>query len=119
MPGLCMQCRQANAVSHPIHPWQLNMQACQKDAKRHHHSSGTACVWRSRHQRGQPDAVSLARRWSVGCHTGSRLPLCRCGCQQRLRVLAQAEVGDGLIRKKAAFSVCIRMHAVFDIGDEQ
>ena len=70
------------------------------------HGAGTR-AWRLllRHMQrrlGQPQALMHPWELGVSCNAGPRLPLSRNGCKQRLRVLVQAEVGDGLAVRKCA-----------------
>ena len=86
-----------------------------KCTAQHLHGAG-ARAWRLllRHMQrrvGLPQALMRSRELGVSCNAGPRLPLCRSGCKQRLRVLVQAEVGDGLAVRTCANldPLCVHM----------
>ena len=94
-------------ISHPMQCWQLHMSGRQLHTYNTYLSgAGTRArrllLRRMRRRLGQPQA--LMRSWGLGvsCNAGRQLPLSRSGCKQRLRVLVQAEVGDGLAMRKYA-----------------
>ena len=81
---------------------------CQRSAWTRHLRAASARAERPglRPTQRRLQSQSRARHLSGGCSAGCRLPLGSCSCEQRLRIIARVEVGNGLaMRKGAAFAV--------------